>query len=183
MKKNSRVFTGIIVAMLVLSASVAYALSTPIDESSNGSAEPVQGTVSVHDTSVPLTGTVDALTNSTNIQEHGFSISEFSPISTQSADVQIISQEAAITAATNRLEAMTSSTPSTINAVLASFTDNELVSVPETGGTLQNVPAWIITFQDVTITAQGNGASVLADSTVVIDAYTGEILEVISYSV
>lgn len=61
-----------------------------------------------------------------------------------------------------------------MNAVLASFTDN---------AQLNDVPAWLVTFQDVMMDTQGGAGEILADSTVVIDAYTGEILEIISYSV
>lgn len=64
--------------------------------------------------------------------------------------------------------------PSAVNAILASFTDN---------AQLNDAPAWLVTFQDVMMDTQGGAGDILADSTVVIDAYTGEILEVISYSV
>ena len=41
----------------------------------------------------------------------------------------------------------------------------------------------MITFSDVTLSYQGHGGDILADSTMVIDAYSGERIEVISYGV
>lgn len=95
----------------------------------------------------------------------------------------MIARDTAIETAAKHLENMTSSVPSSVNAVLAGFTDSELVSVPETGRTMQDVPSWVVTFRDVRLDSQGGAGSLLADSVMVVDAYTGELLEVVSYGV
>ena len=48
---------------------------------------------------------------------------------------------------------------------------------------MQDVPSWVVTFRDVRLDSQGGAGSLLADSVMVVDAYTGELLEVVSYGV
>lgn len=181
MNKRVKIFVGALAAVLVLSASVAYALSAePESAAGSGGEQQVSDTVSVCERSVPLT---EALPAPADTADHGFSVTELTSESTQSAGNTTVDRDAAISVAAKHLEAMTSSAPSSVNAVLASFTDNESASINESGRALRNAPAWVITFSDVTIAAQGHGGDILADSTMVIDAYSGELLEVISYGV
>ena len=181
MKKRIKIFAGALAAVLILSASVAYALSAEPEAASGR--EQVLDTVSVCDESVPLTGTLRALTDRVDPADRGFSVAELAAESVQSSGNAMIDRDAALLVASKHLEAMTSSAPSSVNAILASFTDNESAVINESGRTLQNAPAWVVTFTNVTLTTQGNGGTVLADSTMVIDAYSGELLEVISYGV
>ncbi len=181
MNKRIKIFAGALAAVLVLSASVAYALSSePKAAVSDGSQPQVSDTVSVCGSAVPLTESLQAL-NST--ADHGFSVTELAGEGVQTAANTMIDRDAALSLASKQLEAMTSSVPSSVNAVLASFTDNESAAINESGRTLQNAPAWVITFSGVTLASQGSGGTVLADSTMVIDAYSGELLKVISYGV
>ena len=176
MNKRVKIFVGALAAVLVLSASVAYALSAePESAAISGGEQQVSDTVSVCERSVPLT---EALPAPADTADHGFSVTELTSESTQAAGNTMVDRDAAISVAAKHLEAMTSSAPSSVNAVLASFTDNE-----SAGRALRNAPAWVITFSDVTLAAQGHGGDILADSTMVIDAYSGELLEVISYGV
>ncbi len=179
MKKHIKILAGALAVVLVLSASVAYALSTEPEAANAGGREQVLDTVSVCDRSVPLTGTLQALTDAS---EQGFSVAELAAESVQSSGNAMIGRDAALSVASKHLEAMTSSAPSSVNAVLASFTDNESAVINESGRTLQNAPAWLVTFSNVTLASQGGG-TVLANSTMVIDAYSGELLEVISCGV
>ena len=168
--------------MLLLSASVAYALSETAGEAAGSDKEQVKDVISVNDESVPLTEAIEASSRAST-DDYGFSVSELSPVGTQAADAQMIDRDTAIKTATKHLENMTAYVPSSVNAVLAGFTDSELVSVPETGRTMQNVPSWVVTFHDVRLDSQGGAGSLTADSVMVVDAYTGELLEVISYGV
>lgn len=183
MNKRVKIFAGALAAVLVLSASVAYALSAEPEAAKASGREQVLDTVSVCDESVPLTGTLQALTDRVDPADRGFSVAELAAESVQSSGNAMIDRDAALSVASKHLEAMTSSAPSSVNAILASFTDNESAVINESGRTLQNAPAWVVTFTNVTLTTHGNGGTVLADSTMVIDAYSGELLEVISYGV
>ncbi len=183
MRKHMKIFIGLLAVMLVLSASVAYALSAEPEAAKASGREQVLDTVSVCDESVPLTGTLQALTDRVDPADRGFSVVELAPESVQSSGNAMIDRDAALSVASKHLEAMTSSAPSSVNAILASFTDNESAVINESGRTLQNAPAWVITFRNVTLATQGRAGDILADSTMVIDAYSGELLEVISYGV
>lgn len=183
MRKHMKIFIGLLAVMLVLSASVAYALSAEPEAAKASGREQVLDTVSVCDESVPLTGTLQTLTDRVDPADRGFSVAELAAESVQSSGNAMIDRDAALSVASKHLEAMTSSAPSSVNAILASFTDNESAVINESGRTLQNAHAWVVTFTNVTLTTQGNGGTVLADSTMVIDAYSGELLEVISYGV
>ena len=183
MKKRIKIFAGALAAVLILSASVAYALSAEPEAAKASGREQVLDTVSVCDESVPLTGTLRALTDRVDPADRGFSVAELAAESVQSSGNAMIDRDAALSVASKHLEAMTSSAPSSVNAILASFTDNESAVINESGRTLQNAPAWVITFSDVTLSSQGHGGDILADSTMVIDAYSGELIEVISYGV
>lgn len=182
MKKNTKIFVGVLAAVLLLSASVAYALSDTANEAAISGKEQVKDVVSVNDESVPLTEAIEASSRAST-DAYGFSVSELSPVGIQAADAQMIARDTAIETAAKHLENMTSSVPSSVNAVLAGFSDSELVSVPETGRTMQDVPSWVVTFRDVRLDSQGGAGSLLADSVMVVDAYTGELLEVVSYGV
>lgn len=183
MRKHMKIFIGLLAVMLVLSASVAYALSADPEAAKASGREQVLDTVSVCDESVPLTGTLRALTDRVDPADRGFSAAELAAESVQSSGNAMIDRDAALSVASKHLEAMTSSAPSSVNAILASFTDNESAVINESGRTLQNAPAWVITFRNVTLATQGRAGDILADSTMVIDAYSGELLEVISYGV
>ena len=184
MNKRIKIFAGALAAVLALSASVAYALSAePESATASGREQQVSDTVSVCDESVPLTGTLRALTDRVDPADRGFSVAELAAESVQSSGNAMIDRDAALSVASKHLEAMTSSAPSSVNAILASFTDNESAVINESGRVLLNAPAWVITFSDVTLASQGHGGDILADSTMVIDAYSGELIEVISYGV
>ena len=180
MKKRIKIFAGALAAVLILSASVAYALSAEPEAAKASGREQVLDTVSVCDESVPLTGILRAPADPADC---GFSVAELAAESVQSSGNAMIDRDAALSVASKHLEAMTSSAPSSVNAILASFTDNESAVINESGRVLRNAPAWVITFSDVTLASQGHGGDILADSTMVIDAYSGELLEVISYGV
>lgn len=180
MKKRIKIFAGALAAVLILSASVAYALSAEPEAAKASGREQVLDTVSVCDESVPLTGILRAPADPADC---GFSVAELAAESVQSSGNAMIDRDAALLVASKHLEAMTSSAPSSVNAILASFTDNESAVINESGRVLRNAPAWVITFSDVTLASQGHGGDILADSTMVIDAYSGELIEVISYGV
>lgn len=180
MKKSIKIFLGAVAVVLVLSVSVVYALSGSENASVSDNAQQVQDIVLVCDKTVPLTESAQVLSDSS---DHGFSVAELAPESVQSNDSSMIDRDSAIAIAIKHLEAMTDSAPSSVNAVLAEFTDNETSAATESGKALCDLPAWVVTFSDVTLAAQGSGGTVLADSTMVVDAYTGELLEVISYGV
>lgn len=180
MKKRIKIFAGALAAVLILSASVAYALSAEPEAAKASGREQVLDTVSVCDESVPLTGILRAPADPADC---GFSVAELAAESVQSSGNAMIDRDAALSVASKHLEAMTSSAPSSVNAILASFTDNESAVINESGRVLRNAPAWVITFSDVTLASQGHGGDILADSTMVIDAYSGELIEVISYGV
>ena len=183
MNKRIKIFAGALAAVLILSASVAYALSAEPEAAKARGREQVLDTVSVCDESVPLTGTLRALTDRVDPADRGFSVAELAAESVQSSGNAMIDRDAALLVASKHLEAMASSAPSSVNAILASFTDNESAVINESGRVLLNAPAWVITFSDVTLASQGHGGDILADSTMVIDAYSGELIEVISYGV
>ena len=180
MNKRIKIFAGALAAVLILSASVAYALSAEPEAAKASGREQVLDTVSVCDESVPLTGILRAPADPADC---GFSVAELAAESVQSSGNAMIDRDAALSVASKHLEAMTSSAPSSVNAILASFTDNESAVINESGRVLRNAPAWVITFSDVTLASQGHGGDILADSTMVIDAYSGELIEVISYGV
>lgn len=154
--------------MLVLMLLCLAACSSPAPENeADSSAPPVeapaaQETIDVGGRTVPLLNDIEAFTS-----RSGNELAAQPPEDSANTIDRKTALDAALTRA-NGLE------PSAVNAVLASFTDN---------AQLKDAPAWLVTFQDVMMDTQGGAGEVLADSTVVIDAYTGEILEVISYSV
>ena len=69
-------------------------------------------TVSVCDESVPLTGTLRALTDRVDPADRGFSVAELAAESVQSSGNAMIDRDAALLVASKHLEAMTSSAPS-----------------------------------------------------------------------
>lgn len=123
MKKNTKIFVGVLAAVLLLSASVAYALSDTANEAAISGKEQVKDVVSVNDESVPLTEAIEASSRAST-DAYGFSVSELSPVGIQAADAQMIARDTAIETAAKHLENMTSSVPSSVNAVLAGFTDS-----------------------------------------------------------
>lgn len=164
MKRTNKILCLMLALMLLcLAACSSPAPADKADSSAPPAEAPAaQETVDIGGNTVPLLNDIEALAsrsgNNLGVQ----------PLK-DSANA--IDRKAALDTALTRATGLE---PSAVNAVLASFTDN---------AQLNDAPAWLVTFQDVMMDTQGGAGKILADSTVVIDAYTGEILEVISYSV
>ena len=105
MKKNTKIFVGVLAAVLLLSASVAYALSDTANEAAISGKEQVKDVVSVNDESVPLTEAIEASSRAST-DAYGFSVSELSPVGIQAADAQMIARDTAIETAAKHLENM-----------------------------------------------------------------------------
>ncbi|WP_287007121.1 hypothetical protein [Candidatus Aquicultor secundus] len=72
------------------------------------------------------------------------------------------------------------------------FTNNQGPRIPGKNIVLRDYPCWVVTFHNVTLLKNGPGPStepgpqetptVIADENVVIDANSGEVLEIVSYT-
>ena len=92
MKKKTKIFVGVLAAVLLLSASVVYALSDTANEAAVSGKEQVKDVVSVNDESVPLTEAIEASSRAST-DAYGFSVSELSPVDIQAADAQMIARD------------------------------------------------------------------------------------------
>lgn len=125
---------------------------------------------------------IEILSKNPNFQEHAFQVKELT-------DNTVVSREEAIQKA--RTDAGSESQQAKkISAMKVKFTDNETPRLPEKEIILKDYPVWIVTFHGVDISRNGpgfrldnTGASntVFCDMNVVIDAKTGETLEIFSY--
>ena len=93
MNKRIKIFAGALAAVLILSASVAYALSAEPEAAKASGREQVLDTVSVCDESVPLTGTLRALTDRVDPADRGFSVAELAAESVQSSGNAMIDRD------------------------------------------------------------------------------------------
>ena len=96
MKKRIKIFAGALAAVLILSASVAYALSAEPEAAKASGRRSGLDTVSVCDESVPLTGTLRALTDRVDPADRGFSVAELAAESVQSSGNAMIDRDAAL---------------------------------------------------------------------------------------
>ncbi|MHB8841419.1 MAG: hypothetical protein ACYC56_06485, partial [Candidatus Aquicultor sp.] len=70
------------------------------------------------------------------------------------------------------------------------FTNNQGPRIPGKNIVLRNYPCWVVTFHNVTLLKNGprtetrpqEASTVIADENVVIDANSGEVLEIVSYT-
>lgn len=172
---------------MVLVLMVALAL-IPVSSAlaANGvDSNEVQNMIDVNGEDVVLTQSVETVVNSDELADYGFIISAIdnnSNISVMSDDVYI-DQKSAINASVERVEMMTSSSADAVNAVLVNFSDTDTQVLPDTDISLMNIPVWLVTFDNVQITrGHIHGTdTVNAKVNVVVDAYSGEVLEVFSY--
>jgi hypothetical protein len=120
---------------------------------------------------------LNILTENTNFQNHGFEVKALT-------ETVKFDRTAAIKKANESVGKQISAKAESITAVLAKFTDTETPVLPESNIALKDYPVWIVTYHGVTLQKQGiPGGTVYADTNVVIDANSGEVLETFSYCI
>jgi hypothetical protein len=106
----------------------------------------------------------------------------------ETTDVVKLDKSAAIEKAKEIVGASLSLEAKKITGALVKYTNKEVSKLPNSNITLQNYPVWIITFEGVHMKKNGpksiklGTSDVLADTNVIIDANSGEMIEIISYS-
>lgn len=168
MKKHTR-FLLVALAVVAALSAAACALAAPAREAIG--------------TEPPVTESLSVLTDNPQFVQHGFQVRAVSD-----AEDPVIDRNTAIATAVEEAaaQARTETSAASVNAVLVDFTDTETPVLPETGVSMTNVRVWIVTFSGVTMARGGPAGAqaepVLADLNVVIDAYSGEILETFAYA-
>ena len=134
-------------------------------------------TTTLPDSASLSSDSLNILTENTNFQNHGFEVKALT-------EAVKFDKTAAIKKANESVGKQISSKAESITAVSAKFTDTETPVLPESNIALKDYPVWIVTYHGVTLQKQGiPGGTVYADTNVVIDANSGEVLETFSYSI
>lgn len=177
MKKHGiRILLALALAAALTAA--VYALAAPEPAETPGAAE----TVSFQNEALPATDSLAVLTENPNFAQAGFRVRPVSDAAVPLSEGAAVSRGAAMETATAEAQAQNVSGASSVNAVLADFTDTQTPVLPETHASMTDVRVWIVTFSDVTMERGGpSPESVCADFSVVIDAASGEVLETFAY--
>jgi len=125
---------------------------------------------------------IETLTQNSNFQNHEFEVKEIK------GSLKIDKNEA-VNKAKGIAGTKISQEAKKITAIKVKFTDNETPQLPEKSIELKDYPVWIVTFHGVILEKHGpktkikavKDNTVLADMNVVIDANSGEELEIFSY--
>lgn len=184
--KRTIITIGVIVILAVISTSAVLAYAKPSTQNANmtsksseptyesGSASTVSEAPdsSIVDTSqVFVSDSLSTLTANENFTKHGFSVKTIT-------EAVKVNRSSAFDIANKAVGSYCKDSKS-ITGVLAKFTDSETPQLPETNIILNDYPVWIVTYNNVSVTV-GNSHSgyktIQADSNVVIDANSGEVL-------
>lgn len=182
MKKHTRFLLVALAIVAVLSVAI-YALSAPVQEADG--TENAQA-LQVPDVDTPVTESLAVLTDNPQFVQHGFKVRAVSDAAAPLAEDAMIDRDTAIETATAAAQARAETGAAAVNAVLADFTDTETPVLPERNVSMTNVRVWIVTFSGVTMERGGpagtQAETVRADFNVVLDAQSGEILEMFAYA-
>lgn len=182
MKKYSRFLLIALAVVAVLSVAI-YALTVPASDADETAAPQ---TVTFRDAEIPATESLAVLTDNPQFVQHGFKVRAVSDAAAPLAEDAMIDRDTAIETATAAAQARAETGAAAVNAVLADFTDTETPVLPERNVSMTNVRVWIVTFSGVTMERGGpagtQAETVRADFNVVLDAQSGEILEMFAYA-
>ncbi len=172
----------VIVAVLLCSGAFVSALALSAEEETENVAS---STIQVNGQTAVLTASTAHIADNETIKEHGFLLSPLEDHSSaMNEEVPYISQQDALSRALERVQVMTQDGADAVNIALVTFSDTETPFLPEANLSLTNVPVWLVSFENIMVPRgnQGKTDPVQAHVNVVVDAQSGQILEVFSYS-
>ncbi|MEX2104578.1 MAG: hypothetical protein WD907_04515 [Bacilli bacterium] len=171
-----------LIALVSVAVVVAIGITTVTAQMNNSnSSEPIVNS----ETSSP-TPAVDTTSSSSELlilgQSEGlrFAGIEF----TELIETVKINNSTAMEVAAKTLGDLAKQTPEKISATLAKFTDIDTQPAPDSNIILKDLPVWVVTYYGINMPRNGKAgvvySPVYADTTIIIDANTGEMLEMIA---
>lgn len=126
------------------------------------------------DNNLSLSDDISLLMSNPSFTNHGLILNDIdSPVN--------LDRESALALARKYKGEEIASNAKSITAILASLTDNEIPTPSGTDIELVNYPVWIVTYYGVSVKPRFTDP-IIVDTNVIIDAKSGELLEVITYN-
>jgi hypothetical protein len=150
----------------------------------------IMETIDFNSKTIPLTESVKAVIDNATLND-GINI-KFEEWEASSNDKQMVNRDAALKTAFTYTMGMGPQPASAdaINVVLVKFSDIVLRKLPASDISLIEIPVWLVTVENIRVFRHGGDMvegesepdrTVLVDANVVVDAYSGDILQVIAY--
>jgi len=163
-------------------------IKTPEERALANEATIFTETIDFNGKAVPLTETVETVADNARLKEEDWEITVWED---GSNDAQMVDRDAALKTALADVQAMAvrQADAGSVNIVLVEFSDLAMPMVPGTSIPLTRIPVWLITVDNIEIRKRGPGRedgsknTALSTVHVVVDAYSGEILEAVYYSI
>ncbi len=181
-KNHIIIRSAIVLAIIISLGATVFALNS---ENGTDNGDAAESAVFMQK-ETELTGSVGEIKTETNLESYGYKVAELAASEIAAAEGKMISRDKALAIAVQEAESIAKSEASSVNAVCVKFTDPETDTVPNTKISLNEIPVWLVTFNDVTLERGGPAGdydrSIKADINVVIDLETGEVFEIISHA-